>query len=204
MSPPSLQGTAFSPSATNYTGYRTQYSNYSLPAMSVGPASAPLAGHVGPIMTNMHNPQGSMIMAGMPSQALPPGMMQPGYPVTSGQAAMMYGAQQHLPMNDRPFKCDQCPQSFNRNHDLKRHKRIHLAVKPFPCNHCDKSFSRKDALKVSCFSFPFLLKWDTNGDHRDIYLSKAVETLARSHQTTVIGMTRQSLKTKTIAPTTAI
>ncbi|KAI6249357.1 Transcriptional regulator prz1 [Erysiphe necator] len=49
--------------------------------------------------------------------------------------------------NDRPFKCDECPQSFNRNHDLKRHKRIHLAVKPFPCLYCDKSFSRKDALK---------------------------------------------------------
>jgi uncharacterized Zn-finger protein len=30
---------------------------------------------------------------------------------------------------------------------LKRHKRIHLAVKPFPCGHCEKSFSRKDALK---------------------------------------------------------
>jgi uncharacterized Zn-finger protein len=42
-----------------------------------------------------------------------------------------------------------CPQSFNRNHDLKRHKRIHLAVKPFPCTNCEKSFSRKDALKVS-------------------------------------------------------
>lgn len=51
--------------------------------------------------------------------------------------------------NDRPFKCDRCPQSFNRNHDRKRHKRIHLAVKPFPCSHCDKSFSRKDALKVA-------------------------------------------------------
>lgn len=51
------------------------------------------------------------------------------------------------PQQDRPFKCDQCPQSFNRNHDLKRHRRIHLAVKPFPCPHCDKSFSRKDALK---------------------------------------------------------
>jgi len=50
--------------------------------------------------------------------------------------------------NDRPFKCDQCPQSFNRNHDFKRHKRIHLAVKPFPCGHCEKSFSRKDALQV--------------------------------------------------------
>lgn len=54
-------------------------------------------------------------------------------------------------VHDRPFKCDQCPQSFNRNHDLKRHKRIHLSVKPFPCTHCDKSFSRKDALKVGPF-----------------------------------------------------
>ncbi|RIA82136.1 hypothetical protein C1645_700357 [Glomus cerebriforme] len=52
-----------------------------------------------------------------------------------------------LPLYDRPFKCDQCPQSFNRNHDLKRHKRIHLAVKPYPCQYCDKQFSRKDALK---------------------------------------------------------
>jgi uncharacterized Zn-finger protein len=49
---------------------------------------------------------------------------------------------------DGPFKCDQCSQSFNRNHDLKRHKRIHLAIKPFPCTYCAKSFSRKDALKV--------------------------------------------------------
>lgn len=54
-----------------------------------------------------------------------------------------------VPHQERPFRCDQCPQSFNRNHDLKRHKRIHLAVKPFPCPNCDKSFSRKDALKVS-------------------------------------------------------
>jgi hypothetical protein len=49
---------------------------------------------------------------------------------------------------DRPFRCDECPQSFNRNHDLKRHKRIHAAVKPFPCDFCGKSFSRKEALKV--------------------------------------------------------
>ena len=71
----------------------------------------------------------------------------------SGHAAHMqhmYNTQQQsVPHNDRPFKCDQCPQSFNRNHDLKRHKRIHLAVKPFPCGYCDKSFSRKDALKVN-------------------------------------------------------
>ncbi|KAL1921278.1 uncharacterized protein VTP21DRAFT_10994 [Calcarisporiella thermophila] len=27
---------------------------------------------------------------------------------------------------ERQFKCDKCPQAFHRNHDLKRHKRIHL------------------------------------------------------------------------------
>ena len=60
----------------------------------------------------------------------------------------MMGLHPGMPQQERPFKCDQCPQSFNRNHDLKRHKRIHLAVKPFPCDNCEKSFSRKDALKV--------------------------------------------------------
>jgi uncharacterized Zn-finger protein len=100
-------------------------------------------------MSNMHNPNGQMTMVG----SMPGGML----PMTfnSGYAAnpqQMYGQQrtnspQQANVHDRPFKCDQCPQSFNRNHDLKRHKRIHLAVKPFPCGHCDKSFSRKDALK---------------------------------------------------------
>ncbi|CAK7218609.1 hypothetical protein SCUCBS95973_003546 [Sporothrix curviconia] len=66
--------------------------------------------------------------------------------------AILSGKSHHGPggptaVHERPFRCDQCPQSFNRNHDLKRHKRIHLAVKPFPCNYCEKSFSRKDALK---------------------------------------------------------
>lgn len=68
-----------------------------------------------------------------------------GLPITTSTSQ---SAQQPA-QNDRPFRCDSCPQSFNRNHDLKRHKRIHLAVKPFPCNHCGKSFSRRDALEVS-------------------------------------------------------
>ncbi len=100
----------------------------------------------------------------------------------SGQRYPAYQAK--VPLVDRPFKCDECVQSFvsthwrervpvlparrsingrrcrrrcrrrrmlltrfwenlppqrqNRNHDLKRHKRIHLAVKPFSCDKCGK------------------------------------------------------------------
>ncbi|KAF2786382.1 hypothetical protein K505DRAFT_224667, partial [Melanomma pulvis-pyrius CBS 109.77] len=49
--------------------------------------------------------------------------------------------------NDPSFNCDQCPLSFHRNHDLKRHKWIHLAVKPFPCGHCEKRFARRESSK---------------------------------------------------------
>ncbi|KAK5115138.1 hypothetical protein LTR62_001835 [Meristemomyces frigidus] len=104
------------------------------------PYSYPPSG--GPVLSNIGNPNGQLSLVGGMSH----GMMSS---YNSGHAASMhhmYPPQQNA-QNDRPFRCDQCPQSFNRNHDLKRHKRIHLAVKPFPCGHCDKSFSRKDALK---------------------------------------------------------
>jgi uncharacterized Zn-finger protein len=52
---------------------------------------------------------------------------------------MGYAFASRVPLTDRPFKCDQCVQSFNRNHDLKRHKRIHLAIKPFNCETCGKT-----------------------------------------------------------------
>ncbi|MCJ1336606.1 hypothetical protein MMC09_001884 [Bachmanniomyces sp. S44760] len=120
------------PSSQPLHNFTRPYSSYSLPAMS------------GPIMSNVHSPGAQMSLMG----GLPNGMV-PGF--NSGHAAQMqqmYGNNHPQQVhNDRPFKCDQCPQSFNRNHDLKRHKRIHLAVKPFPCGHCEKSFSRKDALK---------------------------------------------------------
>ena len=106
-------------------------------------------------MSNIHQPGTPMTMYGgmpMPSRSpswpnMPPTL---GSHTNRGHGAMAYHMSHHGPsLGDRIFKCDQCPQSFNRNHDLKRHKRIHLAVKPFPCGDCDKSFSRKDALKVS-------------------------------------------------------
>ncbi|KAL9584999.1 MAG: hypothetical protein Q9212_001777 [Teloschistes hypoglaucus] len=116
-------------------------------------APYPLPGMPVPILTNVHSPGHQMTMIGMPGHGLP-GNIMPGYHSgSSAQMQQMYGAHQQPQHNERPFKCDQCPQSFNRNHDLKRHKRIHLAVKPFPCGHCEKSFSRKDALKVRMMAF---------------------------------------------------
>lgn len=103
----------------------------------------------GPVLSNVSNPNGQLALVGAMQHGMMPGGFNSGHAASMG----MYAAhsQQQQPPSDRPFKCDQCPQSFNRNHDLKRHKRIHLAVKPFPCGHCDKSFSRKDALKVRFF-----------------------------------------------------
>ena len=139
LSPPHNQSNMMQPASSQpMQSYQRPFgSGFPLPNMS------------GPIMSNAHSPGGQMSVVGMP-----PGLIS-GF--NSGHVAghvahlqQIYSQQTSVPHNDRPFKCDQCPQSFNRNHDLKRHKRIHLAVKPFPCGYCDKSFSRKDALKVIC------------------------------------------------------
>lgn len=108
------------------------------------------------------------------------------FPLHIGSMPVHYpgivGLHPGMPQQERPFKCDQCPQSFNRNHDLKRHKRIHLAVKPFPCDNCEKSFSRKDALKVRYFPLRINFESFTNKQHRDIDLSKDVEKLTKMGQ----------------------
>lgn len=142
ISPISGQNAPFSPPTSQTSQFgRSAYPQYPLPAMN-GPVQMN-------VMSNVHNPNNPMGMVGMQNNGLPGGLIS-GY--HSGHAAhlqqQMYGTQSQPAHNERPFKCDQCPQSFNRNHDLKRHKRIHLAVKPFPCGWCEKSFSRKDALKV--------------------------------------------------------
>ena len=136
---------------------RQPWPSYSLPAMN------------GPVLTNIHNPNSHMSLLGGTSSPLFLSGFNSGHVASMQQ--MYHGPSSASsphpvgpglvsggPAHDRPFKCDQCPQSFNRNHDLKRHKRIHLSVKPFPCTHCDKSFSRKDALKVCLLSLYYVLE----------------------------------------------
>ena len=142
------------PSAPSYGGgYASQPSPYG------GPGGQQYPGMYGQPMP--HSRDGSQDNSSWNRSPYGPtpgyGGMNPGY--GSNQFAPTPMGGQQAPYNgaragrgasntgERPFKCDQCPQSFQRSHDLKRHKRIHLAIKPFPCPSCDKSFSRKDALK---------------------------------------------------------
>jgi len=57
------------------------------------------------------------------------------------------GSMQYPASPPRPFACDMCALSFNRQHDLKRHRDTHSGDKPFLCEFCGKTFTRKDALK---------------------------------------------------------
>jgi len=85
----------------------------------------------------------------LPSPASPPpAPYEHSYPQTIGLSP------DFPPSPTRPFACDLCALSFNRQHDLKRHRETHTGEKPFLCNGgCGKTFTRKDALKrhqVSC------------------------------------------------------
>ncbi|KAF8893510.1 hypothetical protein BD779DRAFT_1506650 [Infundibulicybe gibba] len=55
-------------------------------------------------------------------------------------------AHQRVHATHRPFRCTICPASFARNHDLKRHIKLH-EKKAWKCGGCNKSFSRRDAIK---------------------------------------------------------
>ncbi|KAH7920623.1 hypothetical protein BV22DRAFT_1039626 [Leucogyrophana mollusca] len=62
--------------------------------------------------------------------------------------ARLYSLRAHQRVHavHRPYRCYVCPASFARNHDLKRHAKLH-DKKAWQCAGCDKMFSRRDAIK---------------------------------------------------------
>lgn len=92
---------------------------------------------------SMSLPQGSYHPASMPSHAYGSHDSSQPQMMVQGIDQMQYPASPQ-----RPFACDMCALSFNRQHDLKRHRETHSGEKPFLCNGgCGKTFTRKDALK---------------------------------------------------------
>jgi hypothetical protein len=131
-----------------------------------------------PNMTSPHNPYPSTKLAiNVPSQSpvqsraapqvsAPYSSRPAGYAPTSPQSPTMaytppqYGhpgspSSQYPASPQRPYACDMCALSFNRQHDLKRHRDTHTGEKPFLCNGgCGKTFTRKVSLRSRVGSQP--------------------------------------------------
>lgn len=70
------------------------------------------------------------------------------FPGCSKTFARLYSLRAHttrMHAAERPFRCTRCPAAFARNHDLKRHERLH-EDRAWQCTGCAKAFSRRDAL----------------------------------------------------------
>ncbi|KAL5507162.1 hypothetical protein ACEPAH_6618 [Sanghuangporus vaninii] len=111
-----------------------------------------------PSMLGHHRTQSHLQTSQLEYMTANPHALSPEYlqgPSTSNQANYYYdqhtaNAQdgQGSATPQRPFPCDMCALSFNRQHDLKRHRDTHSGERPFLCNGgCGKTFTRKDALK---------------------------------------------------------
>jgi len=111
------------------------------------PTSYPPRQPMPPIVTNPHLYNGDYHNPSEPHRSqttqTPYGHTQTQYvPQSPISPSMQYPASP-----PRPFACDMCALSFNRQHDLKRHRDTHSGDKPFLCDSCGKTFTRKDALK---------------------------------------------------------
>ena len=154
----------------NMAGYRSPAQSYPY-ALDRSPTSMPPQQAYGALDSqsvplaqpsgNMHAPQNS---SPYPQSHSPPASHPYATPhspsMSHGQDSLaQYPAQlnyqepldslsQYPASPQRPFSCDMCALSFNRQHDLKRHRDTHTGEKPFLCNGgCGKTFTRKDALK---------------------------------------------------------
>ena len=142
--------TSTSPNAPVYASYAPT-SNRTAPMPD---QQQPMYTHPAPQSQPLRQPSLIQPMQAYPPAVPHPSTVMPPHPHSSSEYNPS-GIYPH-PINEtsypaspnRPFSCDMCALSFNRQHDLKRHRETHSGEKPFLCNGgCGKTFTRKDALK---------------------------------------------------------
>lgn len=94
---------------------------------------------------------------------------------------------------DKPFQCKNCPLAFRRNHDLKRHSKIHLPVRPYICSLCEKGFNRKDALHRHVTSNACKAKFDgsktfQNFHNKTSFIKKPIYELTETYNKPIPGV----------------
>jgi uncharacterized Zn-finger protein len=148
-------------SATRHSPYPSPTANSQHSPHSVSPSSVPYSSQNG--MTSLdprpgytHNRSLSVPQQGYSSSS------SHSYGAHDSKNAQMMvqgiDQMQYPASPQRPFACDMCALSFNRQHDLKRHRETHSGEKPFLCNGgCGKTFTRKDALKRHQVCLPTVL-----------------------------------------------
>ena len=136
-----------SPPGNNHQMYPNMPMNYARPYQAVPPQSS--------VPQTAYQPHAYLNPYSQPPLSNPQAQ---GYPSTSSEKEQPYTIQEvpqtiglscdYSTSPGRPYSCDLCALSFNRQHDLKRHRETHTGEKPYLCNGgCGKTFTRKDALK---------------------------------------------------------
>ena len=138
--PPSSPG-------NNQQMYSNMPMNYARPYQAVPPQSS--------VPQTAYQPHAYLNPYSQPPSLSNPQAQGYGVPSTSSEKEQPYPIPQTIGISSdyttspgRPYSCDLCALSFNRQHDLKRHRETHTGEKPYLCNGgCGKTFTRKDALK---------------------------------------------------------
>ncbi|KAG2148692.1 uncharacterized protein EDB93DRAFT_1328257 [Suillus bovinus] len=118
----------------------------------IGPTAVPPNAHIQPPDISMYPPR-PWIPPGTGPQPVPFSdigtavypCLVPGCRKTFARLFNLRAHQQVHALH-RPYRCVACPASFARNHDLKRHAKLHDKT-GYQCAGCYKLFSRRDAIK---------------------------------------------------------
>jgi len=137
-------------SASRHSPYQSPVTN-SPHSHNVSPSSLPYPSQNSMTSSDPRSGYNHNRSMSLPQQGYPPTFVSShAYGTHDSPQTMAQGIDQmQYPASpQRPFACDMCALSFNRQHDLKRHRETHSGEKPFLCNGgCGKTFTRKDALK---------------------------------------------------------